>query len=193
MFAGDWPVCYALNLHSRIATRVLLRVAAKGYTKEEDIYRLALETAWPQWFLPTQTLRVDITAKFEGQTVLGRAQAVVRLAPLLNVFRYGILSFQYISHRVLRWTLAPLLLPLLLVANIALATRGGLLYPAILLAQAVFYAAAFTGYLLEQRKMKIKAFFVPYYFCVMNYSMYAGFMRLVRGRQSVLWERAKRA
>ena len=62
MFAGDWPVCYALNLHSRIATRVLLRVAAKGYTKEDDIYRLALETAWPQWFLPTQTLRVDITA-----------------------------------------------------------------------------------------------------------------------------------
>jgi len=34
---------------------------------------------------------------------------------------------------------------------------------------------------------------VPYYFCVMNYSMYAGFLRLVRGRQSVLWERAKRA
>ncbi len=61
-FAGDWPVCYAVNLHSRIATRVLLRVAARGYAKEEDIYKLALETDWPAWFLPTQTMRVDITA-----------------------------------------------------------------------------------------------------------------------------------
>jgi putative N6-adenine-specific DNA methylase len=61
-FAGDWPLCYAVNLHSRIATRVLLRVAARGYAKEDDIYRLALETDWSQWFLPSQTLRVDVTA-----------------------------------------------------------------------------------------------------------------------------------
>ena len=61
-FAGDWPVCYAVNLHSRIAARVLWRVAARGYRKEDDIYRLALETEWPRWFLPTQTLRVDVTA-----------------------------------------------------------------------------------------------------------------------------------
>lgn len=62
MFAGDWPVCYAVNLHSRLATRVLWRVAARGYTKEDDIYRLALDTDWPGMFKPTQTLRVDITA-----------------------------------------------------------------------------------------------------------------------------------
>lgn len=61
-FAGDWPVCYGVNLHSRIATRVLLRLAARGYKKEDDIYRLALEIDWPGWFLPTQTLRVDVTA-----------------------------------------------------------------------------------------------------------------------------------
>jgi hypothetical protein len=41
--------------------------------------------------------------------------------------------------------------------------------------------------------MKVKIFFVPYYFCMMNYSMYAGFLRFMRGRQSVLWEKAKRA
>ncbi|MDQ5880992.1 MAG: rRNA (guanine2445-N2)-methyltransferase [Pseudomonadota bacterium] len=61
-FAGDWPVCYAANLHSRIAARILWRVAAKGYKKEEDIYQLALAADWPKWFLPTQTLRVDVTA-----------------------------------------------------------------------------------------------------------------------------------
>ncbi|MEK7254208.1 MAG: hypothetical protein AAB316_05650 [Bacteroidota bacterium] len=41
--------------------------------------------------------------------------------------------------------------------------------------------------------MKIKAFFVPYYFCVMNFAMYKGFVRLISGRQSVVWEKAKRA
>ncbi|MDQ5904404.1 MAG: rRNA (guanine2445-N2)-methyltransferase [Pseudomonadota bacterium] len=61
-FAGDWPVCYAANLHSRIAARILWRVAAKGYKKEEDIYQLALAADWPKWFLPTQTMRVDVTA-----------------------------------------------------------------------------------------------------------------------------------
>ena len=61
-FSADWPACYAVNLHSRIATRVLWRVAQGRYTKEDDIYKLALDTAWPIWFAPAQTIRVDVTA-----------------------------------------------------------------------------------------------------------------------------------
>ena len=61
-FAAEWAACYAINLHSRIATRVLWRVAHGRYAKEDDVYRLALETAWPQWFTAAQTIRVDVTA-----------------------------------------------------------------------------------------------------------------------------------
>lgn len=61
-FTADWPACYALNLHSRIATRVLWRVARGAYAKEDDIYRLALATHWPKWFGAEQTIRVDVTA-----------------------------------------------------------------------------------------------------------------------------------
>ena len=61
-FAGDWPVCYAANLHSRVATRILWRVGHGAYAREDDIYRLALETTWPRWFTPARTLRVDVTA-----------------------------------------------------------------------------------------------------------------------------------
>jgi putative N6-adenine-specific DNA methylase len=61
-FAADWPSCYAINLHSRIATRVLWRVAHGRYAKEDDIYRLALETPWTKWFDVEQTIRVDVTA-----------------------------------------------------------------------------------------------------------------------------------
>jgi putative N6-adenine-specific DNA methylase len=61
-FLADWPACYRANLHSRIATRILWRVAHAPYGKEEDIYRLALDTPWPKWFLAGQTIRVDVTA-----------------------------------------------------------------------------------------------------------------------------------
>jgi len=61
-FVADWPNCYAANLHSRIATRILWRVAHGHYAREDDIYRLALDTPWPTWFGFGQTIRVDVTA-----------------------------------------------------------------------------------------------------------------------------------
>ncbi len=61
-FIADWPTCYAMNLHSRIATRILWRVANGKYAKEDDIYKLALDTPWAKWFAPTQTIRVDVVA-----------------------------------------------------------------------------------------------------------------------------------
>ncbi len=61
-FVSDWPTCYAANLHSRIATRILWRVAHGRYAKEDDIYKLALDCPWGKWFAATQTIRVDVTA-----------------------------------------------------------------------------------------------------------------------------------
>jgi cellulose synthase/poly-beta-1,6-N-acetylglucosamine synthase-like glycosyltransferase len=161
-----------------------MRIAQKGWRVQYEPEAYASETS---------SASVAEEMKRKVRIAAGGLQAVVRLAPLLNVFRYGVLSFQYISHRVLRWTLAPIFLPILLIVNILLAAQGSRFYQIILLAQILFYGAALAGYFLEQRKLKVKALFVPYYFCLMNYSMYAGFLRLVQGRQSVLWERAKRA
>ncbi len=61
-FVGEWTACYRANLHSRIATRILWRVAHGCYRSEEDIFRLALDTPWPQWFTAEQTIRVDVNA-----------------------------------------------------------------------------------------------------------------------------------
>jgi len=61
-FSADWRECYAVNLHSRIATRVLWRVAHGKYAKEDDIYRLALDTPWPKWFNVDRTIRSDVVA-----------------------------------------------------------------------------------------------------------------------------------
>lgn len=123
----------------------------------------------------------------------GALQATWRLRVLLNPFNYGLLSFQYLSHRVLRWTLAPLALPIIFLLNIFLAQSGSAVYRALLICQICFYCFALLGYIFERKQLKIKAFFVPYYFCVMNYAMYRGFFRLIGGRQSVVWEKSKRA
>ncbi|BAL26135.1 class I SAM-dependent RNA methyltransferase [Azoarcus sp. KH32C] len=62
-FAGDWSVCYRANLESRLATRVMWRIAQGRYRSEEDIYRLAYGPTWAKWFTPDDTIRVQVTAK----------------------------------------------------------------------------------------------------------------------------------
>jgi putative N6-adenine-specific DNA methylase len=61
-FRGGWGVGMAANLHSRIASRVLLKIAERAYRNEQDIYALAAEQHWETWFSANETLRVDLTA-----------------------------------------------------------------------------------------------------------------------------------
>ncbi len=51
-----------LNLHSRLAQRVLWPVRGNAYRDEHDLYRAACEVDWPSWITPDQTLRVDTSA-----------------------------------------------------------------------------------------------------------------------------------
>ncbi|MEM6802323.1 MAG: glycosyltransferase family 2 protein [Bacteroidota bacterium] len=121
----------------------------------------------------------------------GGIQAVVRMKDLLNPFTYGVLTFQYVSHRVLRWTLAPLALIFLFISNIFLALNSPF-FLLLLDLQVLFYFLAALGYFLEKKKIRLKALFVPYYFCVMNYAVFVGLFRYMKGSQSVLWEKANR-
>ena len=61
-FAGDFSLCYRINLESRIASRVLWQVASGAYRSEEDIYRIAFAPHWTDWFDAARTIRVDISA-----------------------------------------------------------------------------------------------------------------------------------
>jgi hypothetical protein len=58
--------------------------------------------------------------------------------------------------------------------------------------QILFYISALSGWYLENRSVKVKILFVPYYFFIMNLSVFLGFRRYIKGSQSVNWERAKR-
>lgn len=61
-FAGPLPLCYRANLESRIASRILWRVAVGPYRSEDDIYRTTLALTWPLWFEASNTLRVNVSA-----------------------------------------------------------------------------------------------------------------------------------
>lgn len=61
-FSGDWALCYRANLESRLATRVLWHLVTGPYTREDDIYRLAVRQLWPNHFSVANTFRVVTTA-----------------------------------------------------------------------------------------------------------------------------------
>lgn len=167
---------------------ISLRVAQDGYTIQYDPEAYAIETA-------SANVREELKRKIRISA--GGIQAIVRLRSLLNIFKYGTLSFQYISHRVLRWTLTPLCLVILIPLLFILAYHEGIfsfrLYSVLFWLQFLFYVAALTGWFLENRSTRIKILFVPYYFFIMNLSVVLGFFRYMKKSQSVNWERAKRA
>ena len=167
---------------------ISLRVAQDGYTIQYDPEAYAIETA---------SANVKEELKRKIRISAGGIQSIVRLGSLINVFKYGTLSFQYISHRVLRWSLTPLCLVLLIPVLSILAVNEGLmsfeLYATLFWLQLLFYAAAVLGWFLEKRETRVKILFVPYYFFIMNLSVVLGFFRYMKKSQSVNWERAKRA
>ena len=166
---------------------ISLRTAMKGFTIQYNPEAYAIENA---------SANVKEELKRKIRISAGGIQSVVRLAPLLNVFKYGTLSFQYISHRVLRWTLTPLLLLLIIPINLVLALNEGLwsfgIFSLLFWGQVLFYAAALLGWFLEHRQIRLKILFIPYYFFIMNLSVFLGFGRYLKGNQSVNWERAQR-
>ncbi|MEO6916603.1 MAG: glycosyltransferase family 2 protein [Chitinophagaceae bacterium] len=122
----------------------------------------------------------------------GGWQSMVRLSGKLSLIKTPTLYFQYISHRVLRWTIAPFLLLIVFMLNVPLAFMGDRFYVFMMIAQLTFYLAAFTGLILENRKLRFKLLFVPYYFFIMNYAVLAGLVRYLTSRQVGTWEKAER-
>ncbi len=162
---------------------ISLRIAMKGYKIGYNPEAYAIETA---------SISVKEELKRKIRISAGGIQSVLRLASILNIFKYGLLSFQYISHRVLRWTLAPLSLIFVFILNIFL-IRFNNIYNILFYAQIIFYVIASIGWMMERAKLRLKIVFIPYYFFIMNYAVVRGFFRFIRKTQSVNWERAIRS
>lgn len=164
-----------------------LRIAMKGYKIAYCSNAYAVESA---------SADMKEEEKRKVRIAAGGLQSIWRLRPLLNIFRYGILSFQYTSHRVLRWSLTPFLLFLLLPLNVLILLLGAspFIYGTILVLQILFYIMGFWGYYLSTKQIKNKILFIPYYFLFMNINVFKGIRYLSKRKgKSGAWEKAKRA
>lgn len=132
-------------------------------------------------------------SKRKRRIAAGGLQSTWRLRRMLNPFRRPLVAFQLLSHRVLRWTLTPFALMALVPLNVLLVLLGGgWLYTVLLLMQALFYAAAFAGWMMERTGRKNKLLYVPYYFLFMNLNVFKGIAYLQTHHKGGTWEKAKR-
>ena len=163
-----------------------MKIAQKGYKIAYCKKAYAIEE-------PSANMKEE--EKRKVRISAGGLQSIIRLRSLLNPFRYGTLCFQYISHRVLRWSITPILFFLLLPLNILLLvlTTFYTLYGIILALQVLFYLAGIWGHHCEKKQIKNKLFYVPYYFLFMNLSVIKGFNYLKNKKGSGIWEKAKRS
>lgn len=171
---------------------ISLRIAGKGYKVQYEPEAYALERP---------SFSIEEEKKRKVRIAAGGFQSIMRLLYLLNIVRYGWLTFQYVSHRVLRWAVTPFCLPVIWLANLALllpfegqnTSAAKPVWLALFGAQCLFYGAAYIGYRLEHRQLRVKVLFVPFYFSFMNVCALLGFLRYCRGNTSGVWEKARRA
>jgi len=123
--------------------------------------------------------------------VITRAmRGILYVKSLLNPFKYPFVSFQLISHKVLRW-LIPFFLIGLLVSNYFLIGTH-LFYNLFFAGQIVFYVSALIGLLSDRLGHKMKVLAIPLYFCVVNYASFLAFFKTLKGQKTIVWETVRK-
>jgi biofilm PGA synthesis N-glycosyltransferase PgaC len=124
----------------------------------------------------------------------GAYQSIGYLKSCLNIFKYPLLSFQFFSRRLLRWIFCPVMLGILFFANIFIVSKQPVIdfYLWFMYAQLSFYILALAGWLFVSAGRRVGLLSIPFYFVFMNYCLVKGFIKFLKGRQSVLWEKSLR-
>lgn len=162
---------------------ISLRIALLGYTIAYSSKACAIEKP---------SVNIDEEMKRKVRIAAGSIQSMVRLTALLNFFKHPMLTFQYVSHKIFRWVIVPVCLPILLITN-GLLSNCNSVYLVLFVLQLLFYVLAFVGHIFRNRKNANPLIHIPYYFYLANKAMWMGAFRYFRGSQSVKWERAQRA
>ena len=120
-------------------------------------------------------------SKRKRRIAAGGLQSCWRLRSLMNPLRYPVVAFQFVSHRVLRWTITPVCLFALIPLNTILVLSGaGVIYTVIWILQILFYASAAVGLRISK------------YFVFMNLNVFRGIAYLFNNSTG-MWEKARRA
>ncbi len=164
-----------------------MKIALKGKTVKYAKNAYAVES-------PSLNIQEELKRKIRIAT--GGFQTLLRLPQLLNIFRYGFLSFEYFSHKVLRWTVVPWTFPILFIMNFLICVLDAwksISFNMIMILQILFYLIVFAGAMLEKRSTRFKLFFISFYLIIMNYAQIIGLFKFLGGKHTVVWEKAKRS
>ncbi len=164
---------------------ISMQIAEKGYRIVYLPNAYAIEEA---------SINIKEEFKRKIRIAYGGFQSLFRQTSLLNFFKHPVLTFQYLSHKVLRWLIIPFSLFALIIINLVILfkTQTYSIYSIFFLMQLIFYSIALLGAILQNQKLKIRWIFAPYYLVIMNLSVIMGFIRFLKKNQTVNWERAKR-
>ena len=161
-----------------------LRMVDKGYKIAYTSEAYAMEYG---------SANLEEESKRKRRIAAGGLQSIWWLRSMLNPLHQPVVAFQFISHRVFRWSITPIALLLLIPLNVLLVfLKAGAVYNWIWVLQILFYIAAFLGYLLERKGKKNKFLYIPYYFLFMNLNVFKGMAYLKSHKSSGAWEKAKR-
>ena len=135
--------------------------------------------------IATEEIAPSLSAQFARRVRIGAGnyQTLFRNLRYLNPLN-GLLTFTFISHRLLRW-LAPLLLPTAFFCSFALVRDPN--FAVFFTLQCCFYSAAWLGYMLKKNGRRTSVLSVPLHFCSMNLALLFGFFAYVTGHQGATW------
>ena len=133
-------------------------------------------------------------SKRKRRIAAGGLQSIWWLRSLMNPFAHPKVAFQYISHRVLRWSITPVALFALIPLNLLLVVFDGHpIYCIIGVLQFLFYLSALIGHILKQIGHRNKLLYVPCYFMFMNLNVFLGIRYLMSHKSTGIWEKSRRA
>ena len=159
--------------------QIPLELRFRGHRVIYDPEAIAIEEITPN--LQAQfTRRVRIGA--------GNYQTLFRNPRYLNP-SYGLLTFTFISHRLLRW-LTPLCLAVAFLCSIALVQTKQ--FAVLFAIQCIFYSMGLLGHLLTHRARPVSLLSLPLSFCSMNLALLLGFCAYVTRRQGSTWNATPR-
>jgi cellulose synthase/poly-beta-1,6-N-acetylglucosamine synthase-like glycosyltransferase len=153
-------------------------------------YRLAFEP---------EAIAYEPTAPSDGAEFQRKVRVIVRglsglwaVKELFNPLRYGFYSVQIFSHKLLRWSIAWLLV-LLVITSLSLYHHGAF-YRVLTAAQIGFYGCALAVFVLGRMPLPrpLRPLLIPYYFCLANLAALTAWVRMLRGARLDVWDPMRR-
>ena len=169
-FSGDMQSDFRTVLNS-------MRLGLRGISDPETI----------GYYPDVADTKKEFTRKV--RTVLRGQTVFFRNLEFLKIWRYGLFSYQYFCHKLLRW-LVPFFLLIALICNMYLALYSGF-YALILVLHLFFYGLAAIG-LISIRLRERTAFKIPLYFLTVNSAILVAWLRYFSGNRMVMWTPSQR-